>query len=94
MFDCIFEHITRQRRVRGIESSILAINNIGNLGRIKLSICRASIGVGGRGQPYRDYGSSFSYPGCVDSVDWNGGMEWWNGLDWTGMEWNGMTRGM
>ena len=27
--------------------------------------------------------------GCMDSVDWNGGMEWWNG-----MEWNGMTRGM
>ena len=25
--------------------------------------------------------------GCMDSVDWNGGMEWWNGLDWTGMEW-------
>ena len=29
--------------------------------------------------------------GCMDSVDWNGGMEWWNGLDWTGMEWNGMS---
>ena len=25
---------------------------------------------------------------CLDSVDWNGGMEWWNRLDWTGMEWN------
>ena len=24
--------------------------------------------------------------GCMDSVDWNGGM------DWTGMEWNGMER--
>ena len=23
----------------------------------------------------------------MDSVDWNGGMEWWNGPDWTGMEW-------
>ena len=23
------------------------------------------------------------------TVDWNCGMEWWNGLDWTGMEWNG-----
>ena len=28
----------------------------------------------------------------MDSVDWNGGMEWWNGLDWTGLEWNGMER--
>ena len=26
----------------------------------------------------------------MDSVDWNAGMEWWNGLDWTGLEWNGM----
>ena len=26
-------------------------------------------------------------PGCMDSVEWNGGMEW-TGLDWTGMEWN------
>ena len=24
--------------------------------------------------------------GCMDSVDWNGGVEWWNGLDWNGME--------
>ena len=23
----------------------------------------------------------------MDSVEWNGGMEW-NGMDWTGMEWN------
>ena len=22
---------------------------------------------------------------CMDSVDWNGGMEWWTGLDWNGM---------
>ena len=22
----------------------------------------------------------------MDSVDWNGRMEWWNGLDWNGME--------
>ena len=22
--------------------------------------------------------------GCMDSVDWNGGMEWWNGLEWNG----------
>ena len=29
--------------------------------------------------------------GCMDSVDWNGGMEWWN-MEWTGMEWNGMER--
>ena len=21
----------------------------------------------------------------MDSVDWNGGMEWWNELDWNGM---------
>ena len=28
--------------------------------------------------------------GCLDSVDWNDGMERWNGLDWTGLEWNGM----
>ena len=28
--------------------------------------------------------------GCMDSVDWNGGMEWWTGLDWTGLDWNGM----
>ena len=27
------------------------------------------------------------YARCMDSVDWNGGMEWWNGLDWNGMEW-------
>ena len=28
--------------------------------------------------------------GCLDSVDWNDGMERWNGLDWNGgMEWNG-----
>ena len=20
--------------------------------------------------------------GCMDSVNWNAGMEWWNGLDW------------
>ena len=26
----------------------------------------------------------------MDSVDWNGGMEWWTGLDWTGLEWNGL----
>ena len=26
----------------------------------------------------------------MDSVEWNGGMEWWNGLEWTGMDWNGM----
>ena len=26
----------------------------------------------------------------MDSVDWNGGMEWWNGMvEWTGLEWNG-----
>ena len=24
--------------------------------------------------------------GCMDSVDWNGGMEWWNGMEWNGME--------
>ena len=24
----------------------------------------------------------------IYSMDWNAGMEWWNGLDWTGMEWN------
>ena len=37
----------------------------------------------------------------MDSVDWNGGMEWWNGMvewnggmDWTGLEWNGTARGM
>ena len=24
---------------------------------------------------------------CMDLVDWNGGMEWWNGLDWNGMKW-------
>ena len=24
--------------------------------------------------------------GCMDSVDWNGGMEWWNGLEWNGLE--------
>ena len=28
--------------------------------------------------------------GCMDSVEWNGGMEWWNGLEWTGLEWTGM----
>ena len=21
----------------------------------------------------------------MDSVDWNGGMEWWNGMNWNGM---------
>ena len=30
----------------------------------------------------------------MDSVEWNGGMDWtgldWTGLDWTGMDWNGM----
>ena len=26
--------------------------------------------------------------GCLNSVEWNGGMEWWNGLDWTGMDRN------
>ena len=24
-------------------------------------------------------------PGCLDSVDWNDGMERWNGMDCTGM---------
>ena len=24
--------------------------------------------------------------GCLDSVDWNGGMERWNGMEWTGLE--------
>ena len=24
----------------------------------------------------------------IYSMDWNAGMEWWNGLDWNGMEWN------
>jgi len=24
--------------------------------------------------------------GCLDSVEWNGGLEQWNGLEW----WNGM----
>ena len=28
------------------------------------------------------------FVGRMDSVDWNTGMEWWNGLDWTGLEWN------
>ena len=37
--------------------------------------------------------------GCMDSVDWNSGMEWWNGgmewngLEWNGMEWNGQRKG-
>ena len=26
----------------------------------------------------------------MDSVDWNGGMEWWNGLEWTGLDWIGL----
>ena len=26
----------------------------------------------------------------MDSVDWNGGMEWWTGLDWTGLDWTGL----
>ena len=25
--------------------------------------------------------------GCMDLVEWNGGMDW-TGLDWNGMEWN------
>ena len=33
--------------------------------------------------------------GCLYSVEWNGGMEWWNGtVEWnSGMEWwnSGMT---
>ena len=24
---------------------------------------------------------------CMDLVDWNTGMEWWNGMYWTEMEW-------
>ena len=27
--------------------------------------------------------------GCMDSVEWNGGMDW-TGLDWTGLDWNGL----
>ena len=29
--------------------------------------------------------------GRLDSVEWNGGLEWWNGLDWNGIVewWNG-----
>ena len=29
------------------------------------------------------------FEGCLDLVDWNDGMDRWNGLDWNGgMEWN------
>ena len=38
------------------------------------------------------YGAYKVFLGCMDSVDWNGGMEWWNGLDWNGKEWNGTAR--
>ena len=34
------------------------------------------------------YTISLKSDGCLDSVDWNDGMERWNGLDWNGMEWN------
>ena len=38
-------------------------------------------------------GSTDTCEGCLDSVDWNDGMEQWNGLDWNGgMEWNGMRK--
>ena len=30
------------------------------------------------------------FAGCLDSVDWNGGMERWNGMEWNAMEWNGL----
>ena len=33
---------------------------------------------------------AFITGGCLDSVDWNDGMERWNGtVEWNGMEWNG-----
>ena len=45
------------------------------------------------------YRSGLAKFGCLDSVEWNGGPEWWNGMvDWNGgmewwtgtVEWNGL----
>ena len=30
------------------------------------------------------YWNKSCFQGRVDSVEWNGGQEWWNGLEWNG----------
>ena len=61
---------------------------------MSLSCSRASLCS--RYESTREYFSYLSYPEeSLYSVEWNGGMEWWNGMvEWnSGMEWwnSGMT---